>query len=81
MIKEFKCYTLLCDNCGVDLNEESDYSGWSDENYLYEIANESNWIEDYDNWYCFDCYRYDDNDELIIDKSRKDKYRKEVNNG
>ena len=83
MIKEFKCYTLLCDNCGVDLNEDSDYSGWADENFLYDIANESNWNDDNNrsNWYCPDCCSYDDNDELIIDISRKDKYRKEVNNG
>jgi len=83
MIKEFKCYTLLCDNCGIDLNEDSDYSGWDDKNYLYDIANESNWNDDNncDNWYCPDCCSYDDDGELIIDVSRKDKYRKEVNNG
>ena len=28
MIKEFKCYTLLCDNCGADVNEGSGVSGW-----------------------------------------------------
>ena len=28
MIKEFKCYTLLCDNCGADVNEGSGVTGW-----------------------------------------------------
>ena len=83
MIKEFKCYTLLCDNCGVDVNEDSDSSGWDDEDYNYEIADEAGWVEDDDcqSWYCSDCCSYDDNDKLIIDKLRKDKYRKEENNG
>lgn len=74
MIKEFKCYTLLCDNCRADLNKDSDYSGWDDEDYNYEIANESDWIEESNEWYCPDCYSYDDNDNLIINETRKDKY-------
>ena len=37
MIKEFKCYTLLCDNCGADVNEDSEVSGWDSEEYNYDI--------------------------------------------
>jgi len=77
MIKEFKCYTLLCDNCGADVNEESEFSGYADEDYNYEIADQEDWIED-DNcekWYCPDCCTFDDNDEPIIDLKRKDKYK------
>ena len=80
MIKEFKCYTLLCDNCGADLNEDSDYSGYNDEDYNYEVADQEDWIEKDGEWFCSNCCTFDDNGEPIIDESRKDKYRKEVNN-
>ena len=76
MIKEFKCYTLLCDNCGADVNGDSEVSGWDSEEYNYDIAGESDWIEHEGKWYCNDCHYYDDEDELIIDSART----KEVKN-
>lgn len=30
MIKELKMYTVVCDNCGKDSNDGTDYSCWSD---------------------------------------------------
>ena len=76
MIKEFKCYTLLCDNCGADVNEGSEVSGWDSEEYNYDTAGESDWIDYEDKHYCPDCYSFNDEDEIIIDKTRT----KEVKN-
>ena len=70
MIKEFKCYTLLCDNCGADVNEDSEVSGWDSEEYNYDIAGESDWIEHEDKHYCPDCYSFNDKDEIIINTAR-----------
>ena len=70
MIKEFKCYTLLCDNCGADVNGDSEVSGWDSEEYNYDIAGESDWIEHEDKHYCPDCYSFNDKDEIIINTAR-----------
>lgn len=66
MIKEFKCYTLLCDNCGADVNEDTEFSGYEDIEHSRDIASENDWIEHEGKWYCYDCYAYDNNDELMI---------------
>ena len=66
MIQEVKMYTVICDNCGKDNNEDTDYSCWNDESIAEEIAMESNYLKDDDKHYCPDCYSYDDNDELIL---------------
>ena len=70
MIKEFKCYTLLCDNCGVDVNEGNEISGWTEKDTNYDIAGESNWIAHEDKHYCPDCYSFNDKDEIIINTAR-----------
>ena len=77
MRKEFKCYTYICDNCGIDLCKDTEVSGWNDEDYLEEVRDEANWITDDGKDYCFDCYRYfdDEGDSIVIDESRKDKYK------
>jgi len=77
MLKEFKCYTLICDNCGIDLNENSEVSCWTDKLVNYDIAEDSNWITEEDKYYCPDCYKYYDDEsyKIIIDVSRKNKYK------
>ncbi|MBD8389650.1 hypothetical protein [Dysgonomonas sp. BGC7] len=35
------------------------------------VRNNGEWIREGDKYYCPDCFRYDENDNLIIDKSRK----------
>ena len=66
MIKEIKVYTFICDNCGKDSSEDSDYSGWNDKGFAWECATEDNWIEYEGNHYCPTCYNYDNEDNLII---------------
>ena len=74
MIYEKKMYTVICDNCGVDANEDSDYSCWGTQYDAVMIAEEGDWIDNEGKNYCPDCYDYGDDDEIIIDESRKGKY-------
>ncbi len=68
MIKEITIYTVICDNCGVDSNANGEYMGWNDLEYAESLASEDDWIKDIDKHYCNDCYNYDDEDNLIINK-------------
>lgn len=75
MIKEVIMYTIICDGCGKDVCEGDEYSAWNDAGYVGDMAREENWIEhdDYDGTqhYCPDCYEYDDDDNLVIHKKKK----------
>lgn len=66
MLKEVTMYTIVCDSCGCDVNYDTDYSCWNDENYVDEIRQEAGWEKVDDKHYCTDCFEYDDNDELTI---------------
>jgi hypothetical protein len=66
MVKEVKMFTIVCDGCGKDVNDGSEYAGWNEENYVEEIRAEADWEKVDDEHYCTDCFEYDDNDELII---------------
>lgn len=66
MIKEVIMYTIVCDNCGKDVNKDAEYSAWNDKNYAEEVAMESDWIKENDKHYCPDCFTYDDEDSLLI---------------
>ncbi len=71
MIQEVKMYTVICDNCKKDSNEDTDYSCWNDKEYAQDVATEADWITEDDKHYCPNCYSYDDDDNLIIGKSKK----------
>lgn len=66
MIEEVKMYTVICDNCGVDSNEDSEYSCWNDKDTAWDTASEQDWIKENGKHYFTNCYSYDDNDNLII---------------
>jgi hypothetical protein len=66
MIKELKMFTVVCDNCGKDSNEGTEYSCWADESQAKEMASNADWIEEDDKDYCPECFSYDDDDNLII---------------
>ena len=66
MLKEVKMFTIICDGCGKDVNDDTDYSAWNDESYVYDIRQEADWEKVDDKHYCTDCYEYDDDDEIII---------------
>jgi hypothetical protein len=66
MLKELKMFTIVCDGCGCDVNKDSGYAGWNDEEYVEDIRMEAGWEKIENNHYCTDCFEYDDNDELVI---------------
>ena len=66
MLKEVKMFTMVCDGCGKDVNEDTQYSCWNDVGYLNDLADDEGWIKDGDKDYCIKCFEYDDNDDLII---------------
>lgn len=66
MIKELKMFTVICDICGKDVCDEEEYAGFSDVDYVKDIAYNYDWIENEDEDICNECYEYDDNDNLII---------------
>lgn len=66
MIQEVKMYTIVCDGCGCDVNEDSGYAGWNDEEYVDDIRQEAGWEKVDDKHYCTDCFEYDDDDQLVI---------------
>lgn len=65
MVKEVKMFTVICDNCGVDVNDGAEYSCWNDEGYAEEIAEASGWITIEDKHYCPECFTFDDDDNLV----------------
>ena len=71
MIQTVEMFTVVCDNCGKDANENSDYSCWNDTETALDQAMESDWHEKDMKHYCPNCYSMNDDDEIIIDESRK----------
>jgi hypothetical protein len=77
MIDENIMYGCHCDNCGEDwINEEKCISVFVDQNgILNEVRNDETWHTDgpfgNEKHYCPDCFTVNDNDELIINASRK----------
>jgi len=66
MIKEVKMYTVICDNCGVDVCEGQEISAWGEEFWVKEIAENSDWHVGQFYHYCPDCFTYDDDDNVLV---------------
>lgn len=66
MIKEVTMYTVICDNCGRDVNQESEYSCFNDKEFIEDMSFESGWIKEGYKHYCPACYDYDDDDNIVI---------------
>lgn len=76
MIEKVEMYTVVCDNCGEDLGDHSDYSAWMDGDQARNVAIDSEW-HTYDNekneeqHICPNCFKgFDDDDKIIIDETR-----------
>jgi len=69
-IEKVEMFTVICDNCKESADEGTDYSCWNDENGAKDVAMEAGFINEDGNHYCPKCYNYNDDDELIIDKTR-----------
>jgi len=71
MIKEVKMFTVICDNCGKDVCEGTEYSAWDEADFVTQIAGESDWHIEGDTHYCPDCFSFDDEDNLVIKELAK----------
>lgn len=76
-VEKVQMFTVVCDNCKLDIGENSDYSCWNHVNFAEDVAMDSDWLIHDGKHHCPDCYKYDDNDELIIKTERKDLYNEE----
>ena len=69
-IKE-ELQTVQCDNCqDTYQDDDSGYAWWMDPNDAWESSNNDGWTEDNEKHYCPKCHDYNDEDELIVNKSR-----------
>ena len=75
MLQKVEMYTVVCDNCGEDVGSSQDYSCWNDEGYARTNAMESDWVKEDDKDYCPDCASFDDEDNLVLNPERKDKFK------
>jgi len=75
MLKEFKCYTVVCDKCGSDSTEGSDYGGWDDVEYAKDVAINADFVEIDGKDYCPDCYELDkETNEPKVKEAENEKY-------
>lgn len=72
MIKETTAYYVECDNCKETL--ETEHEGWSfflDKGQAHDEADNHQWYEVDNKYYCPACHKVDDDDNLIINAERK----------
>ena len=48
-------YTVVCDNCGADSNEGSEFAGWNDKSWALDVVIDSDWEFVEDRHYCPNC--------------------------
>ena len=72
-IEKVEMFTVVCDNCGKDSGEDSDYSCWGDKQAAREQADYNMWLTNHEGKdYCEECYKLDDDDNyVIIPKSKQ----------
>ena len=72
MKKEVTMHTIICDGCGKNVNEYSDFVAWCDVQVAIEEADRKDWIKLQEKDYCTDCWEWDEKEEEQILKSKKD---------
>lgn len=69
MYNKVECVVLSCDNCGESYTDEHNgFSIFVDENQAHESADNDGWYSDNGKYYCPDCHKIDDKDNLILKK-------------
>ena len=78
MIYDVKAYAAKCDNCGCEAFDNTEYSCWPDPSQVQEELDNMGWstetIQDETALclqYCDLCHSYNDNDELVLNETRK----------
>lgn len=72
MKKEITMHTIICDGCGKNVNEYSDFVAWCDVQGAIEEADIKDWIKLQEKDYCTNCWEWDEKEEEQILKSKKD---------
>ena len=55
-------FTLVCDGCGADINEGSDYSAWGDIETSQDIADDNGWLRADGKDWCPDCIEWNEDE-------------------
>lgn len=72
MYNKVECIRISCDNCGeVYSDDHSGFSIFLDEGTANEYADNDSWHSDNGKHYCPDCHTINDDDEIVIDESKK----------
>ncbi len=71
MITEIKSFILECDNCEDIFEDNSGFSIFPSEDTPNERASDNGWHVDLEKHYCHKCHHFDDNDEFVLNTSRK----------
>lgn len=66
MITEKMYYGIKCDACGKEFEDGEGYSHYDERCFIEDMALSSEWISVRGKHYCDKCYKYGDNDELIL---------------
>lgn len=62
-------FAVKCDNCGTVHEDFNGISYWSDKEYALTNVEDADWLQNFKNHYCPDCYSFDDDDNLLINKT------------
>lgn len=72
MIKETSSFYVECDNCKETLVTFIEgFSLFVDQNQANNYAGENEWCKEGEKYYCPNCHKVDDGDNLIINAERK----------
>ena len=67
MIIERTFFSVKCDGCGRELEDDAEEYAWVDDAKAVEdVAKDGDWLSIRGKHYCPDCHRYDDNDSLVL---------------
>ena len=72
MYNKVECICITCDNCKETfMDDHTGFSIYVDENGAHDAADNDGWYSEDGKHYCPDCHTIDDEDNLIINESRK----------
>lgn len=71
MIKKVIMYMVKCDNCGKDAFKGDEAIAWNDEDIARDLASDKDWTEEDGKDYCPNCYSYNDEGEIQIDRNER----------
>ena len=66
MFKEISIYTIICDGCGSNSMENSDWAGFTDKDIVLEDAKDRGFQEIDGKHYCENYWQLDNNDDIVI---------------